>query len=57
MRIREHRGFGHGLRPGTDEDINCPSCKAEKEAGKAPLITGDDWAGPGFTARNDESTS
>lgn len=29
MRVREHRGFGHGLRPGEDRDLNCPSCKRE----------------------------
>lgn len=28
-RVREHRGYGHGLRPGEDRDLNCPSCKAE----------------------------
>lgn len=29
MRVRHHQGFGHGLEPGTDRDINCPSCKRE----------------------------
>jgi hypothetical protein len=29
-RIREHRGFGHGLRPGEDHDMNCPSCLRER---------------------------
>ena len=38
MRVREHRGFGHGLRPGTDRDINCGSCQAEQAAGQAPVI-------------------
>ena len=56
MRIREHHGFGHGLRPGDDWDMNCPSCKAEREAGKTPVITEDGWAGPGFTRKNDESS-
>lgn len=32
MRVREHAGYGHGLRPGTNSDINCPSCKAEDAA-------------------------
>jgi hypothetical protein len=42
MRIREHKGFGHGLRPGTTEDINCPICKREKAEGTEPVITGED---------------
>ena len=42
MRIREHKGFGHGLRPGTDEDINCLSCQKEKAEGKTPVINGKD---------------
>jgi hypothetical protein len=29
FRVREHRGFGHGLAPGTDRDINCGSCTRE----------------------------
>lgn len=39
MRIREHHEFGHGLAPGTDEDINCNACKAEKALGITPNIT------------------
>jgi hypothetical protein len=31
MDIREHHGYGHGLRPGTTRDINCPSCRRENE--------------------------
>lgn len=38
MRVREHHGFGHGLRPGDDQDINCLSCKREREAGAEPVI-------------------
>jgi hypothetical protein len=59
MQIREHHGFGHGLRPGTTEDINCPSCKHEKAEGQEPRIheDGQPWAGEGFTRRNEESTS
>jgi len=30
LRIREHRGFGHGLRVGLDHAINCESCKRER---------------------------
>jgi len=43
--VRNHPGFGHGLRPGTTEDINCPSCKREKAAGVVPDITkaGEAW--------------
>ena len=29
MRVREHHGFGHGLRPGTAADINCSACQRE----------------------------
>jgi hypothetical protein len=39
MRVREHRGFGHGLRPGTDRDINCPSCKREDAAPGITTVT------------------
>lgn len=39
FRSRRHRGFSHGLRPGTDHDINCISCQREHERGQRPLIT------------------
>jgi hypothetical protein len=42
MQVREHHGFGHGLTPGTTEDINCVSCKREKAEGAEPHITGYD---------------
>lgn len=29
FRIREHKTYGHGLAPGTDRDMNCPSCRKE----------------------------
>lgn len=29
FRVREHRGFGHGLRPGENRDLGCPSCTRE----------------------------
>lgn len=29
FRVREHQGFGHGLAPGTDRDLGCPSCTRE----------------------------
>lgn len=32
MRVRNHQGFGHGLRPGTDSDMNCLSCQREDAA-------------------------
>jgi hypothetical protein len=38
MKVREHQGWGHGLNPGTDHDINCISCR--KETGQEPVITG-----------------
>ena len=34
MEIREHKGFGHGLRPGEASDMNCLSCR--KEDGTLP---------------------
>lgn len=40
MRVREHLGFGHGLQPGTDRDINCLSCISEHVNGVTPVITG-----------------
>ena len=42
MNVRYHRGFGHGLQPGTDHDINCGSCQREGVAGQTPVITGTD---------------
>jgi hypothetical protein len=59
MNIREHGTYGHGLRPGTRADMNCPNCKREREEGQEPRITreGEHWAGPGFTRLNDESAS
>lgn len=45
MRTRVHRGFGHGLRPGSDQDLGCPSCRREREAGKWPVIAGEEEEG------------
>jgi hypothetical protein len=42
MRVRHHKGFGHGLRPGTGHDMNCASCQREHAAGTTPVITGQD---------------
>jgi hypothetical protein len=28
-RTRHHRGWGHGLAPGAEADINCGACQAE----------------------------
>lgn len=55
MDIREHRGFGHGLKPGTTSDINCGSCKSEDEGQVRPLFTiaadiMDHWPKPYFGA-------
>ena len=49
MRIREHDGFAHGLRPGTDAGLGCYACQAEAAAGTPPRITGSDQAGPVMT--------
>lgn len=38
MEIREHHGFGHGLRPGETWDMNCLSCRREDEAARADAI-------------------
>lgn len=46
MRVRQHNGYGHGLRDGDDWDMNCPTCKADKAAGIAPVIV-EDGFGPG----------
>lgn len=35
FRVREHRGFGHGLSPGEDRDLNCPVCTREDQATRA----------------------
>jgi hypothetical protein len=40
MRTREHKGYSHGLKPGTSADMNCPNCQDEQAAGQAPVITG-----------------
>lgn len=29
MNTRQHTGFAHGLAPGTAQDMNCLSCRAE----------------------------
>jgi hypothetical protein len=29
MRVRWHRSYGHGLRPGEDRDLGCPNCTRE----------------------------
>lgn len=42
MRVISHGNWGHGLRPGTNHDINCCACKREVSAGIAPRITGSD---------------
>jgi hypothetical protein len=39
FRVREHHGYGHGLQPGTDHDLNCGSCQRDRTAGVAPVIT------------------
>jgi hypothetical protein len=46
MRVRQHKGFGHGLRPNTDQDINCTSCIREHANGVEPTITGEDAYDP-----------
>jgi hypothetical protein len=48
MDVRNHKNWGHGLKPGTTEDINCHACKREKAAGKVPDITkaGEAWKPP-----------
>lgn len=46
MRIRNHGNYGHGLREGTDWDMNCPTCQFDRERGNAPVIT-EDGFGPG----------
>lgn len=45
MDVRNHKNWGHGLKPGTTEDINCHACKREKAEGKVPDITreGEVW--------------
>ena len=42
MRIIEHQNWGHGLRQGTDHDINCTACLREHAEGVTPAITGED---------------
>lgn len=49
MRVREHSGWGHGLPPGTNHDINCKACRREKAEGKEPVITGTDTRPPAPT--------
>jgi hypothetical protein len=53
MRTRYHRGFGHGLLPGTDHDMNCIACKRERAEGIKPLIQGTDpsYCPMGLTGR------
>jgi hypothetical protein len=42
VRVRNHKGFGHGLAPGLDHDMNCPSCIREHKNKVIPDITGSD---------------
>lgn len=44
MRTRWHLSYGHGLTPGTDHDMLCPSCKRERAEGRQPDITGEEDA-------------
>jgi hypothetical protein len=44
-RVRQHKGYGHGLRPGTDHDMNCPSCQRDRAAGITPVIEHDEHDG------------
>jgi len=39
MRIRQHHGYGHGLNPGDNSDLNCPSCQDDIAEGIPPVIT------------------
>jgi hypothetical protein len=44
MQVREHPGFGHGLRPGQAGDLNCASCIREDAAERlTEMIDGDPW--------------
>jgi len=36
MRVRDHRGFSHGLKPGDDKDICCVSCIREGKSRDRP---------------------
>jgi hypothetical protein len=40
VRVREHKGFGHGLRSGDTYDMNCPSC--QRERAEDVLVPGED---------------
>lgn len=55
--VRNHGNFGHSLKPGTIEDINCHECKAEKAAGQEPNITkaGERFRRAGCTCPPDHS--
>ncbi len=35
--MRQHKGFAHGLAPGTTQDMNCPFCVAEDAAKRQAL--------------------
>lgn len=39
FRVREHHGWGHGLRPGTTSDLVCTACKRERAEGLIPVIS------------------
>lgn len=39
FRVREHKDWGLGLRPGITGDTNCAACRREDGAGQRPLIT------------------
>lgn len=40
MNTREHKGFAHGLRPGTTADMNCLSCRYDDAPPAADQLTG-----------------
>jgi hypothetical protein len=50
FRIRYHKTYGHGLRPGTDRDINCGSCIQEDATRTAHVGIADPSQGPVVSA-------
>jgi hypothetical protein len=45
MEMRHHKGFSHGLRPGTTRDINCGAC-IQEDATRRAIIGRSSIGGP-----------
>lgn len=43
MKVRQHRGFSHGVKPDEAGDLNCPSCQRETGIAVGHVFTFELW--------------